>query len=287
MNTRDLPFYECKKGIYEIDEFGCVSVFVIVGTERALVFDTGTGTGNIRWLIENRITDKPYDIVLSHNHGGHAGGAGLFDSVWIHPMDSDWNNPCTVPEIVFRKKQAELMRLSEFRSNDVTDEEIVRPVIDEPLKKRLRDGMPFYLGGRTVTLYHCPGHTDGLCVAVDNLTRTMLISDACSTNLLLGSRAEHETRQIVRIARDSLNRLVSMHSLYGDIFNSHHTCRRFGEPLQPDILTDVLTCLEAVYEEKADFRTVPDVRSTTGGTKTVAVQNNVQISLMNQNIKYY
>ena len=31
MVTRKLPYYEFADGIYEIDEFDCVSVFVIVG----------------------------------------------------------------------------------------------------------------------------------------------------------------------------------------------------------------------------------------------------------------
>ena len=45
MLSRKLPFYEIENGIYEIDEFDCVSVFVIVGEKRALVVDTGTGIG--------------------------------------------------------------------------------------------------------------------------------------------------------------------------------------------------------------------------------------------------
>ena len=76
MRTRRLPFYECRQGIFEIDEFDCGSIFVVVGDERALVLDTGTGIGDLRWVIENRITDKPYDVVITHNHGDHIGGAG-------------------------------------------------------------------------------------------------------------------------------------------------------------------------------------------------------------------
>ena len=66
MVTRKLPFYEIEPGIFEIDEFDCVSIFVIVGTERALVIDTGTGIGDLKWVIEHQITDKPYDVVISH-----------------------------------------------------------------------------------------------------------------------------------------------------------------------------------------------------------------------------
>ena len=91
MLSRKLPFYEIEDGIYEIDEFDCVSVFVIVGEKRALVVDTGTGIGDLKWIIEEKITDKPYDVVLTHNHGDHTGGAGFFDEVWIHVADMDWS----------------------------------------------------------------------------------------------------------------------------------------------------------------------------------------------------
>ena len=287
MKTKALPFYEFNEGIYEIDEFDCASIFVIVGTERALVLDTGTGIGDLRWVIENRITDKPYDVVLSHNHGDHTGGAGFFDTVWVHEKDSDWNVPGTAPSLEFRRNYAELIRQREQKYYRYTPDNDILPWPKEPQKKILKDGTSFYLGGRTVTFYHCPGHTDGECVAIDNLTRTLLIADACNNNLLLGSVSENNVQEIIHTAEESLNRIVSMHNLYGDIYNSHHDFRGFGQPLNPEVLTDVLGCLTDLYEKKAQFSTVPDALSTTGGTKTVAVRNGIQIALMNKDIRYY
>ena len=46
MVTRKLPYYEFADGIYEIDEFDCVSVFVIVGSKRALVIDWNRNRGS-------------------------------------------------------------------------------------------------------------------------------------------------------------------------------------------------------------------------------------------------
>ena len=54
MRTEKIPYYEFSEGIFEIDEFDCASIFVIVGEERALVLDTGTGIGDLRRVIENR-----------------------------------------------------------------------------------------------------------------------------------------------------------------------------------------------------------------------------------------
>lgn len=116
MRTRTLPYYEFADGMFEIDEFDCASVFVIVGEERALVLDTGNGIGDLRWVIENRITDKPYDVVITHNHPDHIGGAGFFDEVWVHEADADWTDLPIPPTLAQRKSYAKLIADRENKS---------------------------------------------------------------------------------------------------------------------------------------------------------------------------
>ena len=99
MICRNLPFYEFRPGIFEVDEFDCVSCFVVVGEKSALLLDVGTGIGDLRWVVENRITDKPYQVVASHNHGDHVGGAGFFDEIWIHPADQNLDSPPFAPTV--------------------------------------------------------------------------------------------------------------------------------------------------------------------------------------------
>ena len=41
MICRNLPFYEFRPGIFEVDEFDCVSCFVVVGEKSALLLDVG------------------------------------------------------------------------------------------------------------------------------------------------------------------------------------------------------------------------------------------------------
>ena len=48
MICRNLPFYEFRPGIFEVDEFDCVSCFVVVGEKSALLLDVGTGVGDLR-----------------------------------------------------------------------------------------------------------------------------------------------------------------------------------------------------------------------------------------------
>ena len=62
------PIVEIAKDTYEIDEFDCGSIFVLVGKDKAMVIDTGTGIGDLHAVIR-KITDKPIVLVITHAHG--------------------------------------------------------------------------------------------------------------------------------------------------------------------------------------------------------------------------
>ena len=70
--TTKHPYFEFEKDTFEIDEFDCASVFLLVGRQRALVIDTGIGIGDLKGLIR-KLTDKPLTVALSHGHGDHSG----------------------------------------------------------------------------------------------------------------------------------------------------------------------------------------------------------------------
>ena len=65
MSTQLYPMVQFAPDTWELDEFDCASVFVLVGEERALVIDSGIGIGDLRGAVE-RITDKPLILALSH-----------------------------------------------------------------------------------------------------------------------------------------------------------------------------------------------------------------------------
>ena len=48
--------------------------YLVEGDERAVLLDTGCGLGDLKAYVES-LTDKPYEVVLTHGHVDHAGGA--------------------------------------------------------------------------------------------------------------------------------------------------------------------------------------------------------------------
>ena len=285
MVCRNLPYYELRPGIFEVDEFDCVSCFVVVGEKGALLLDVGTGIGDLRWVVENRITDKPYQVVASHNHGDHVGGAGFFDEIWIHPADQNLDSPPIAPTVEFRKNYAEIIRKREGKYYAYDPETDIRPWPKEPVWKPLADGQVFDLGGRKVTALHCPGHTAGEMVFLDDKTHTLLCGDACNCNWLLNTTLAPTVRECAEISLKALQRIWDMRNEYDAVYNFHHDFRGFGSPLNPDVMPNLIHCLEMILDGTVEYRQIPDALSDCGATKTVAMYKDVFVSCIGHDIE--
>ena len=53
-------------------------MYLVVGSERALLVDAGLGTGDLRGLVEGLIGDRPLDVVITHGHPDHIAAMGQF-----------------------------------------------------------------------------------------------------------------------------------------------------------------------------------------------------------------
>jgi dipeptidase/glyoxylase-like metal-dependent hydrolase (beta-lactamase superfamily II) len=76
--------YEIRPGvlaIYEPGQFEEIISYLIIGSERALLFDTGLGIGDMRRLI-NELTDKEIVVLNSHTHYDHVGGNHAFETIY-------------------------------------------------------------------------------------------------------------------------------------------------------------------------------------------------------------
>ena len=243
MRTKLYPVVQICKGTWEIDEFDCASMFLLEGTERALLIDCGLGIGDLRGAVE-QLTDKPVTLVISHGHGDHIGNIDQFDEIWIHPADramlhsrSVEKSRSDITKIARRQKGSlggvyTLFNLYPFDlDTDLREWERIPEIHD------LTDGMEFDLGDRVVTVYECAGHTGGEVVFLDSRTRTLFCGDALNYNLLILT----ETGET---ALHGLKRLRDLSDRYDRIFNGHHDFRALGAPLDGDCLPNAIALLE-------------------------------------------
>ena len=75
---RHPPVAEIAYRTYAINEYGLDAMYLLAGTEKALLIDTGTGVFDLPGLIAAR-TELPLMVALTHGHPDHAGGMGWFD----------------------------------------------------------------------------------------------------------------------------------------------------------------------------------------------------------------
>ncbi len=249
MISRGLSYYEIADGLFEIDEFDCASIFVIIGEERALVLDTGTGIGDLKWVIENRITCKPYEVALTHAHPDHIGGAGWFDKIWIHPADDDRKKIDLCRTVSNRRKYAELIREREGKSYEYSPDTDIRSWPGVPSFEYLHDASVFELGNRRVIAYECPGHTPGSMVYLDEKSRTLLVGDACNGYYILDPGAFESQKEAASAAYLALRRIYDMRDRYDKIYNFHHDFRKFGSALDLQVMKDTMTGLKKIAED--------------------------------------
>lgn len=75
--------YRVEPGVYalvEANQFQEAISYLIVGTTRALMFDTGIGLVAIRPVVEE-LTKLPIEVINSHTHYDHVGGNTEFDRI--------------------------------------------------------------------------------------------------------------------------------------------------------------------------------------------------------------
>jgi glyoxylase-like metal-dependent hydrolase (beta-lactamase superfamily II) len=58
-------------------------IYLLLGTERALLLDTGTGHANLRAVVDELLAGRNLELIVAHTHGhgDHVGGDDQFDSV--------------------------------------------------------------------------------------------------------------------------------------------------------------------------------------------------------------
>lgn len=250
MLTKLYPMVQFKKDTWEIDEFDNASIFLLVGTEKAMVIDTGMGIGDLRGAIE-MITDKPLICVISHGHVDHTGNCRQFEEVWIHPADADKPIPQSrerryydIERVALRQKGCIGAPYTMFNLYPYNLDEDLRTGEDEPMPiiHDLTDGMQFDLGGgRIVTAYECPGHSKGEMVFLDEQTRTLIAGDAINYNLGVSSCPVEQTLRALKRVRD-------MEDRYDGIWNGHHDFRALGAPLDDDCLPNIISLLQEAVD---------------------------------------
>ena len=159
--------------LYQLKDKLGVLVTLVIGEEKALLFDTAYGFGNLPSEIR-AITDKPLIVVDSHGHMDHTCGNYQFEEVYLHPDDFML---CQNHNGV-KRRQNNLNNLKNIGAvPENFDEEKYLHAGCGNLKE-LHIGDVFDLGGVSLEVIKMTGHTMGSVGLLIRNWRILLVADA-------------------------------------------------------------------------------------------------------------
>ena len=195
--------------------------YVVCGSERALVIDTGYGRENHQAYVRE-YTDLPLTLACTHSHHDHVRGNVFYDSCLLNPEDFG------IYEMMFDYN----MVPEQFRE--------LRP---GPLLP-INDGDVIDLGGRHIEAIHTPGHTPGSTCFLDVEGRVLITGDTVlhdTTWLLFPYSLTVQTHN------RSLKKLAAMKDRFDALLTGHTA------GLQPvSILDDMIEASDAILAGKTE-----------------------------------
>ena len=233
--------YEVEPGIwamYEPFQWQEVISYLIIGTDTALLFDTGNGIGNIKAIVD-QLTDKPVQVLNSHTHFDHIGGNYQFENILSVATDfSTANSKGLNSEMVTMEVSAEA--LCKGLPNGVTQENHqIRPF---GITGQVREGDVIDIGNRKLEILQIPGHTNDSIALLDREAGFLWTGDSFYEGPIWLYFPETD----LAAYKQSIARLAALAPRLKALFPAHNTPKA-----DPAMLFEVQKAFDLVLEGRA------------------------------------
>ena len=185
---------------YLISEPPHVNSYLLLGSTKAILFDTGMGIENIKQVVD-QLTDLDLLVVNSHYHFDHSGGNHLFSEIAIHEQGAEPLGAGVPGEWLSLYTEFTSDMLEKFKLYKELDDRyfhlLTADLHPRPLpegfsagtwqipptvpSKLLKDGDVLDLGKRRLRVIHTPGHTPDCICLLDEATGALYAGDTLTT----------------------------------------------------------------------------------------------------------
>jgi glyoxylase-like metal-dependent hydrolase (beta-lactamase superfamily II) len=218
--------------IYEPHQLEEVISYLIIGGDRAALFDTGMGISNIQGVVAG-LTRLPVSVVNSHTHNDHVGDNWRFND--IYGMDTDFTRTNTrgskddaQEELAPDKLCAALPAGFDAKAYSTKPFHITR---------WLHDGDAIDLGGRTLKVIATPGHTPDAIALLDEKNSLLFTGDSFYLGPIYLYRPETDLDAYV----ESMKKLAAMTPHLQLLLPAHNT-----PVADPSYLAKVVSAMQQV-----------------------------------------
>ncbi len=223
--------------IYEPHQSEEVISYLLLGTRKGLLFDTGMGISNIKNLVEH-LTKLPVSVINSHTHNDHVGDNWRFSD--IYGMDTEFTRANARGSR--EDAQAELAPgeiCGELPPGFDAKSYATRPL---QISHWLHNGDQIDLGGRVLEVIATPGHTPDSISLFDAKNGLLLTGDMFYNGPIYLYRPETDLDAYVA----SVEKLASLAPRIHVLLPSHNV-----PVADPHYLAQVVEAMKKVRSGKA------------------------------------
>lgn len=233
--------YEIQAGVfalYEPHQFEEVISYLIVGRQRALLFDTGMGIASIRKLV-SRLTSLPVIVLNSHTHPDHIGGNHEFEKILAVDTNFTRTNSAGYRDPEMKSWVKDPNICGTLPSGFNADTYAIAPF---RVTSFISDGETIALGNRKLQILLTPGHTpDSLCL-LDAENKLLFTGDT----FYLGPIYLYSPETNLQGYEDSVSRLAKLSSRVDFLLPAHNV------PIaSPDYLQKLKQAVRSVKDGKS------------------------------------
>ena len=201
--------------ILEDGQYDEALMYLVIGDDRAVLIDGGTGIGRLDLLVAE-LTEKPVLLLLTHTHNDHIGGCKDFHEIAV--FDDAMSRESSA-EGLSREKMGEMLEgdavIREYPPG-FDPEEFYAPPYE--VTRWLVDGDVVDLGGRALEVLHTPGHSSDHVCLLDRGARYLYTGDIYYTGAVTSYLPGGDHGEFV----GSCRRLVELMPCYDWLMPAHN-----------------------------------------------------------------
>ena len=237
------PWFEVYKvapgvfAIYEPHQWEETIGYLIVGSKRAIEFDTGMGISDIKKVI-GELTQEPVTVLNSHTHADHVGGNWEFDDV--EGMDTEYTRTNAKGSKAAAQEEIGAGKIcGSLPAGFDAKAYATRPW---KIAALIHDGSRFDLGGRTIEVIATPGHTPDSISLLDRANGLLFTGDTYYPGTIFLTGAGTDLDAYGR----SVQRLAALSPKLKMVLGAHNV------PVSsPDVLPELAAAFAKVRAGKA------------------------------------
>jgi glyoxylase-like metal-dependent hydrolase (beta-lactamase superfamily II) len=221
--------------------------FLILGDERAALFDTGMGIRDISKAVA-KLTNLDVIVVNSHTHFDHVGDNYRFDEIYVydHPNALKWLTSGQTSDMLRFDSRPEAFPGGYPEGFD-PDEYVIHPASEQSINL-LHDGDVIDLGGRQLEVIHTPGHSDDSIMLFDRGRRSLFTGDTFYPDHLFAFIDDERGGSNLQIYEETMAEIAKVSADLDYLYCSHTKAL-----VDPSVLEDAAKAFTEVIRGETEF----------------------------------